>query len=59
MVLNLISEAITICAVIKMKSPVNGSDLKFGSVYQNLFFLNGSNIDIGSDYYMCSCKNEK
>ena len=59
MVPTLISEAITICAVVKMKSPVNGSDLKFGSIYRNLFFPNGSNIDIIRDYYMCGCKNEK
>ena len=52
MVPTLISEAITLCAVVKIKSPVNGSDLKFGSGDRNIYgFLNGSHIHIGSNCY--------
>ena len=39
MVLTLILEAITICAVVKMKSPVNGSNLKFRSIDGNICFF--------------------
>lgn len=59
MVLTFISEVITICAVIKMKGPVNSYNIKFGSVYQNICFLNGSNIHIGRDYYFHTCQNVK